>query len=198
MKPSQVPNQLPHPPPRRMLPLQSPELWRKDRLGPSAYPHQHHLRPYSPVNIGTVANRPNLMPRDRLGAPNHSAQPPGSLRFRVAPISPVNHGTTAYRPQPSSPGIYHPANHQFIKDLSDPSPSSHIRRDQVNESKVPLSYTGCTNITGQRQESNKVLIFPLLIIIKKFKKYLVDGLFYNSHAILNLCLLILTLPGPFQ
>ena len=157
MKPSQVPNQLPHPPPRRMLPLQSPELWRKDRLGPPRYPH--HLGPYSPGNIGSAANRPNLMPRDRLGPPHQSAQPPGFLRSRVIPISPINHGITAYRPQPSSPGIFHSANHQFMKDLSDQSPSSHIRRDQVTESKVPSSYSGCTNITGQRQEANKVLFF---------------------------------------
>ncbi|XP_073338238.1 SMC5-SMC6 complex localization factor protein 2 isoform X2 [Pagrus major] len=155
MKPSQVPNQLPHPPPRRMLPLQSPELWHKDRLGPPRYPHQHHLGPYSPSNIGSAANRPNLTPRDRLGPPHHSAQPPGSLRSRIVPISPVNHGTTAYRPQPSPPGIFHHANHQFMKDLSNQSPSCHIRRDQVTESKVSLSYSGSTNITGQRQESNK-------------------------------------------
>lgn len=159
MKPSQVPNQLPHLPPRRMLPFQSPELCHRDRLGPPRHP-PHHLGPFhspgfvqsSPPNIGSSANRPNPIPWVRLGTQLHSAQPPGSFCSRL-PVSPTNSGTTANRPQPSPQSVFHPAPPQFMKDLSNHSPSSHSRRDQV----ITLSCSGSKNITAQRQESNKVL-----------------------------------------
>lgn len=221
MKPSQVPNQLPHPPPRRMLPLHSPELCHRDRLGPPRHP-PHPLgpicssgfHPSSPTNISSSANRPHPTPRDRLGPlqhsaqspafvpsstanrphpttrdrlgplphsaqppafvpnstanrphstprhrlgpPQHSTQPSGSFCPRLVPISPTHSGSTVNRPQPSPPSGFHPASPQFMKDLSNHSPSSHIRRDEVTESKVTLSYSGSKNVTAQRQESNQV------------------------------------------
>lgn len=193
MKPSQVPNQLPHPPPRRMLPLQSPELYHRDRLGPPRHPphplgpvYSSGFLPSSPTNIGSSANRPHPTPRDRLdplphsaqpptfvpsspahrlhptprhrlGPPQHSAQPPGSFCPQLVPVSPTHSGATVNRPQPSPPSGFHPASPQFMKDLSNHSPSSHIRRDEVTESKMNLSYSGSK--TAQRQESNKVFFF---------------------------------------
>ncbi|XP_044069597.1 SMC5-SMC6 complex localization factor protein 2 isoform X3 [Siniperca chuatsi] len=162
MKPSQVPNRLPQPPPRRMLPLQSSELCHRDRLGPPRHP-SHPLGPVyssgfgpgSPTNIGYSANRPHPMPRGRPGPLQHSAQPPGSFYPRIVPVSSTNSGTAANRPQPLPPRIFHPASHQFMKDLSNHSQSSHIRRDQGIESKATLSYSGSKNVTVQRQESNK-------------------------------------------
>ncbi|XP_035519703.1 uncharacterized protein slf2 [Morone saxatilis] len=161
MKPSQVPNQLPHPPPRRMLPLQSPELCHRDRLGPPRHP-THHMGPIhsgfvpsSPTNIGYPVSRPHPTPSIRLGPLHHPAQPPGSFCPRFIPVSPTNSGTTANRPQPSPPFNFHPATPQFMKDLSNHSPSSPIRRDQATESRVTLPYSGSKNPTAQRQESNK-------------------------------------------
>ncbi|XP_051271155.1 uncharacterized protein slf2 isoform X2 [Dicentrarchus labrax] len=161
MKPSQVPNQLPHPPPRRMLPLQSPELCHRDRLGPPRHP-SHHMGPIhsgfvpsSPTNIGYPVSRPHPTPSIRLDPLHHPAQPPGSFCPRFVPVSPTNSGTTANRPQPSPPFNFHPATPQFMKDLSNHSPSSPIRRDQATESKVTLPYSGSKNPTAQRQESNK-------------------------------------------
>ncbi|XP_045926899.1 SMC5-SMC6 complex localization factor protein 2 isoform X2 [Micropterus dolomieu] len=158
MKPSQVPNRLPHPPPRRMLPLQSPELCHRDRLGPPRHPcpmYPPGFGPSSPTNIGYSANRPHPMPRDRLGPLQHSAQPPGSFYPRVVPVSPTNSGITANRLQQLPSSVFHPTSPPFMKDLSNHSPSSHIRRDPVTESKITLSHSGSKNGTAQRQESIK-------------------------------------------
>lgn len=147
MKPSQVPNRHSQPPPRKILPLQSPELCHRDRLG-SAWSLSHTLEPFqasgfvlsSPTSIG----RSHHTPRDRLGPLQHSAQP------QFVPVSPAKIDTSANRPQYSPSRIFH------YQDLSNHSPSSHIRRDQVAESKVVLSNSGCKTVTAKSQESNKV------------------------------------------
>ncbi|XP_029926604.1 SMC5-SMC6 complex localization factor protein 2 isoform X2 [Myripristis murdjan] len=51
MRPSQVPNRQPHPLPRRMLPLQSPELCHRARPGPPQHPPQ----PPGPVSPPLIA-----------------------------------------------------------------------------------------------------------------------------------------------
>nr|XP_046258197.1 uncharacterized protein slf2 isoform X2 [Scatophagus argus] len=159
MKPSQVPNKFPHPLPRRMLPLQSPELCHRDRMGPPRHPphylgpiHSSRFVPRGPSNIGSSANRPHFTPR--VGPLHHSTQPSGSSFSQPVPVSPTNGGTAANKPQPLPPGTFQPVSSQFMKDLSNHSPPSHIRRDQVTESKVMMSYSGCENVTA-RQEANK-------------------------------------------
>ncbi|XP_041804096.1 SMC5-SMC6 complex localization factor protein 2 isoform X2 [Chelmon rostratus] len=162
MKPSQVPNQLPHPPSRRMLPFQSHELCHRDRWGPPRHPPQY-LGPIcssgyvqsSPTSIGSSANRPHPTPRDRQGPLHHSAQPPGSSYARPTPVSPTNNGTTANKPQPLLSGVFHPASPPFMRDSGNYISSSHMRRGQVTESKDTLSYSGRKNVTAQRQESKK-------------------------------------------
>ncbi|XP_031161204.1 uncharacterized protein slf2 isoform X2 [Sander lucioperca] len=158
MKPSQL-NRLSYPPPRRMLPLQSPELCHRDRLCPSGHPpyppgpiHSSGFVPSSPTNIGPLVNRFNPMPRGSLGPlQRQHHQPPGSSYSSwFAPVSPT-HSTTANRP----PSVFYPASPQYRKGLSNHSPSSHTRRDQGTESKVSLSYSGFKNLTAQRPESNK-------------------------------------------
>lgn len=155
MKPSQVPNRLSQPPPRRILPLQSPELCHRDRLGSPWLP-SHTLGPFqssgfvpsSPTSIG----RPHHTPRDRLGPPQHSAQP------QFFPISPTKIDTSVNRSQHSPPWIFHHTSPQSMKNLSNHSPSSHMRRDQVTESKVILSHSWSKTVTAKSQESNKVLL----------------------------------------
>ncbi|XP_032396593.1 SMC5-SMC6 complex localization factor protein 2 isoform X2 [Etheostoma spectabile] len=158
MKPSQL-NRLSYPPPRRMLPLQNPELYQRDRPRPSGQPpyppgpsHSSGLVPSSQTNIGPLANGLNPMPRGSLGPLQHQHyQPPGSsCSSWFAPVSPTD-STTANRP----PSVFYPAAPQFKKDLSNHSPSSHIRRDQGTESKVTLTYSGFKNLTAQRPESSK-------------------------------------------
>lgn len=164
MKPSQVPNQLPHPPSRRMLPFQSHELCHRDKWGPPRHPPQY-LGPIcssgyvqsSPTSIGSSANRPHPTPRDRQGPLHHSAQPPGSSYARPTPVSPTNNGTTANKPQPLLSGVFHPASPSFMRDSGNYISSSHMRRGQVTESKDTLSYSGRKNVTAQRQESKKVI-----------------------------------------
>lgn len=155
MKPSQVPSKLSHPPPRRMLPLQSPELCHEDRLGPPLHPlyhlgpiHSSGFVPSSPVNIGSSANKLHPTPRDRLGPAPHSAHSPGSSRSRLVPVSSTNSALSSN---------LNSASPQLMKDLNNQFLPSHIRSDQVTESEVTLFYSGSKNLTAPRQESNKVL-----------------------------------------
>lgn len=147
MKPSQVPNQLPHPPPRRMLPLESRHLYHKDRRGPSRHPHDH-LGPSSPANNVSSLNRPNLTPRNKLALPHHMSQRRASFISEAFPVSPLNSGSTANRPQVSPLSGVHPATPELMRNLSSHSPSSHIGRDQVTS-----FHPGRKNETGQNQES---------------------------------------------
>ncbi|XP_034753306.1 SMC5-SMC6 complex localization factor protein 2 isoform X2 [Etheostoma cragini] len=158
MKPSQL-NRLSYPPPRRMLPLQNPQLYQRDILRPSGHPphppgpsHSLGLVPSSPTNIGPLVNRSNPMPRGNPGPlQRQHYQPPGSSYSPwFAPVSPTD-STTANRP----PSVFYPAAPQFKNDSSNHSPSSHIRRDQGTESMVTLSYSGFKNLTAQRPESSK-------------------------------------------
>lgn len=169
MKPSQVSNKLSHPPPRRMLPLQSPELCHRDRLSPPQHPlyrqgaiHSSGFIPNSPVNIGSSANRPQPKPGDRLGSVHHSVQPPGSSRSQLVPVSSADSDTTANRSQLSPPGISNPASPQLIKDLSNHSRPSHNGSDELNNSQITLFYARGKNVMAKRQESNKVLFYLFL------------------------------------
>ncbi|XP_044228722.1 SMC5-SMC6 complex localization factor protein 2 isoform X4 [Thunnus albacares] len=161
MKPSQVPNRLSHPPPRRMgiFPVQSPELCHTDRLGPPRpYPHpvgpihSSGFVPNGPLNFGTRAVRPLSMPRDRLDP----AQPPGSnCSPQLIPVSQTNIGASYNKPPPSPSRMFHHAPPHSRKDLSNHSLPSHIRRDQVTESTVTLSNSGRKNATVQQQDLTK-------------------------------------------
>lgn len=162
MKPSQLPNRLSHPPARRMLPLQSPERFHRDRLSPTWHPPHPPGPNYSSGFVpssSSAGNRYYPTPMDRLGPLQHQHhQSPGSFcSSRLAPVSPTQSCTTAQQPY----GAFHPASPQFMKDFSNHARSSHIRRDQGSESKVALSYSGSKNVTSQRQEANKVLFSQL-------------------------------------
>ncbi|XP_062256686.1 SMC5-SMC6 complex localization factor protein 2 isoform X2 [Platichthys flesus] len=157
MKPSQMPNQLSHPPPKRVLPPQSPELYQMDRLGPRQ-PSSHHLGPIhasdSPANVGNPTIRPHHTPRDRLGPPQPSAQPPGPFcSSHIVPVSPTDGDMSANSSQPAPPGIFHHASPHFMRDLSNYTLSFHIRRDELSETKARLSHSGSRNV--KNQESNK-------------------------------------------
>lgn len=165
MKPSQVPNRLSLHPPRRALPLVSPELCPRDRLGPSRQP-PHALGPicskqYNPgssTNVGTPTHRPHHMPRGRLGPPPHPAQHLGSFcSSQHVPGSQSHFDTTAKRPQPSTPGVHHHAPPHFMKDLNNHSRSSYVKGHQETEPMVVLSYSGNKNVTARSQELHKVL-----------------------------------------
>lgn len=149
MKPSQVPNKLSHPPPRRMLPLQSPELCHRERLYHQGPIHSSGFIPNSPVNVGSSASRSH----------HNSTQPSGSFCSRFVPVSSANSDTTANRSQPSLPSVLNPASPQLSKDVNNHSLPSHIRSDEVTESQVTLLYSRSKNVMAQRQESNKVLFF---------------------------------------
>ncbi|XP_026210940.1 SMC5-SMC6 complex localization factor protein 2 isoform X2 [Anabas testudineus] len=146
MKPSQVPNRLSQPPPRRILPMQSPELCPRDRLGSPWHP-SHTLGPFQPSGIvpssPTSIGRPHPTPRDRQGPPQHSAQ------LQSVPVIPTKIDTSANRPQHPPPHMFHHTSPQYH------TPSSHIKRDQVTESKVVVSYSGTKTVTTKSKDSNK-------------------------------------------
>ncbi|XP_029306322.1 LOW QUALITY PROTEIN: SMC5-SMC6 complex localization factor protein 2 [Cottoperca gobio] len=157
MKPSELPS---YPFPRRMLPFQSPAPYHRDRGGPPWPPlhspgpiHSSGFVPSSPTNMSSIVNRFHLMPRGRLGPQQHQHhQPPGFYcSSGFAAVSPTNTCTTANR----CPSGFQPVFPQFIKDLSNRSPPSHIRRDQGTESRDTLTNSGSQNVTAERQESNK-------------------------------------------
>ncbi|XP_035760631.1 SMC5-SMC6 complex localization factor protein 2 isoform X4 [Neolamprologus brichardi] len=84
MKPSGVPNRLSNPPPRRMLPIQAPEVCYRDRIGPhwqNPHPpgliHSSGFNSSNSLNLGSPVERPCFMPKERLGPPEHFGQPPG-------------------------------------------------------------------------------------------------------------------------
>uniref|UniRef100_A0A1A7XES9 Family with sequence similarity 178, member A n=1 Tax=Iconisemion striatum TaxID=60296 RepID=A0A1A7XES9_9TELE len=97
MKPSQVPNMLSRTPPRRVLPLQTPEQHVKYKFN-SQWNLLHSAGPVR--SPGFLPNSPTssqllLNPKDRGGPPKHFAQPPGYV-----PSSPVNTGASVHMPQP--------------------------------------------------------------------------------------------------
>ncbi|XP_059215941.1 SMC5-SMC6 complex localization factor protein 2 isoform X2 [Centropristis striata] len=157
MKSYRLPNHFGYPPPRRVLPIQSPELCHRDRHGPPRHllhpPRPNYpsgFVPSSPANFGSSGNRFHPMPRGSLGPLQHHHYGTPVSYGSFAAISPTNCGTTVYRP-----GVFHPVPPPFMKDLSNHSPPVHIRRVQGTESKDTLSYSGSKNATAQRQASNK-------------------------------------------
>uniref|UniRef100_A0A3P8T6E2 Coiled-coil SMC6 And NSE5 INteracting (CANIN) domain-containing protein n=1 Tax=Amphiprion percula TaxID=161767 RepID=A0A3P8T6E2_AMPPE len=161
MKPSQVPNRLSHPLPRRMLPHQTPQLCYRDR--PHSRWHPPHpsqpifstgIVPNNAANIGNLVNSPPLMARDKLDPLQHSA-PPGPRPFFpsfLSPVSLTNMDTSPNGPQPSYPAAFSPATPHFMSSCS---PSSYIKKNPVTESKVTLFNSGSKNVTTQNQESKQ-------------------------------------------
>ncbi|KAM3605763.1 uncharacterized protein V6R79_004223 [Siganus canaliculatus] len=139
MKPSQVPNQLPYPPPRRMLPLQSPELCHRDRMGTPRHPSHNQgsvnssgFTPNGPANSGSSGIRPHPTPRDRLSPSHYSAQPMASPRSQL--FNPTKSGNAVNRSQSASS--------LFMKDLSNRFSSSHgdgIVRSRAHSSSMTPS-----------------------------------------------------------
>ncbi|XP_008277984.1 SMC5-SMC6 complex localization factor protein 2 [Stegastes partitus] len=162
MKPSQVPNRISHPPPRRVLPLQTPEMCYKDRPGPRWHPphppgpiYSTVLVPGSTANFGNSVNSPPPMARDKLGSLQHSAQPgPGPICSPlVVPFSRTNVDTSLNRPQPSHPHLFPPAPPHFI---SNGSPLTFNKKGPMTESKGTLSNSGTQNQESKQAQSNDV------------------------------------------
>lgn len=168
MKPSQVHNKLPHPPPRRMLPLQSPELFHRDRVGLPQYSllpvgARPGFIPRSPVNIASSGNMVYLTPRDKSGPAPHSARPPGSSCSTPVSVSSANIiDASAKRSQHLLPANFSPKSPQCMKDLSNQSLTSHTKKKSVTKSEVTLFHSGSNNVTPpgpETREKNVILNF---------------------------------------
>ncbi|KAK2824302.1 hypothetical protein Q5P01_021477 [Channa striata] len=156
MRPSQVPNRLSHPPPRRVLPLESPELCHRDRLGQSWRPshnpgaiHPSVFVPSTPASSGTPVSRSYHIPRDRPGLPQHCAQPD------VFPLSSTKVDTLANWPQHSSTHVFHNTSLQFMRELSNHSLYSHIGKAQVKKPKDTFFFSGSNTVTAKCEDLNK-------------------------------------------
>ncbi|KAM9727413.1 SMC5-SMC6 complex localization factor protein 2 [Menidia menidia] len=174
MKPSQVPNLLSHPPPRRALPLLTPEQTNKDRDSPQLHPTHSGC---APNNSAIYDSLVNSLVKDRVGPNKHFVQ----LAFG----SPTNSGQAGYSPQattkerpgpthfssshilqasqtnnytskdrPADSFIFHKTSSQLMKNLNH-TPSHNFLRDQGTESKVMPYNSGCSNATSERPELNK-------------------------------------------
>lgn len=168
MKPSQVHNKLP-PPPRRMLPLQSSELFHRDRLGLP----QYSLSPVgtgpgfisrTPVNIASSGNKVCLTPMDKCARAPHSAQPPGSSCSTPISVSSANIiDASAKRSQHLLPTTFSPKSPQCMKDLSNQSLTSHIKKKSVTKSEVTLFHSGSNNVTPPRPETREKNVLILFL-----------------------------------
>lgn len=181
---SQVPKLLSHPPPRRVLPLQTPEECTRNKLSPNWHPAA--LVPSSSTNIVSPVNS---LTKDRLGPLKHFPQSLGhALSSPVSSVTTARenlgpqHNVMQSRPgyfssspvvstsptktQTSSersliPTIFHSTSPQPRKNLGNHLPSCPSRRDQGTESKILSSNSGKNNDVSPRQESTKVIL-PLL------------------------------------
>lgn len=175
MKPSQVHHKLPHPPPRRMLPFQSPELFQGDRLGLPQYSllpvgTRPGFNPRSPAIIASSGNKVYLTPRDKSGPAPHSARPPRSSCSTPVSVSSANIiDASAKRSQHLLSTNFSPKSPQCMKDLSNQSLTSHIKKKTVTKSEVTLFHSGSNNVTPPRpetREKNVILIFFYMAITK--------------------------------
>lgn len=175
---SQVPKLVSHPPPRRVLPLQSPGEFTRNKLSPNWHPAA--LVPNSSTNIVSPVNS---LTKDRLGplkdcppSHGHSLSSPVSsvatAREKLGPqhnmmqprpgylcSSPVV-STTLTKTQTSSessliPTIFHSTTPQPRKNLGNNLPSCPSKMDQGTESKILSSNSGKNNDVSPRQESNE-------------------------------------------
>ncbi|XP_058507464.1 SMC5-SMC6 complex localization factor protein 2 isoform X4 [Solea solea] len=155
MKPPHIPNEPYHPPPRRKLPLQSPELChRSEHLTIS-------LEPIcimdSPANIGTPALLSSHCSRERLCATRNSGQHPGPFySSHNVPFNQSNIRASVDGQQSRPPTDFHYISPKCMRDVSNYSTSSfHMRRDQVTKPKDTLCFSGSKNVTAINQDSNK-------------------------------------------
>ncbi|XP_016534208.1 SMC5-SMC6 complex localization factor protein 2 isoform X1 [Poecilia formosa] len=190
IRPSQVPNLLSHPAPRRVLPLQTPEECNMNKLSPKWHPagmiYPAALISSSSTNIVSPVN--SLL-KDRLGPLKPFPPPHGHVLS-----SPVNVTTSAREnlgpqhtmirldsgyftsPQVVSasqtkthisaertfiPTIFNSPSPQSGKNISNPLPSCLSRRDQGTESKIPFSNSGKNKDVSQREDLRKALLSKL-------------------------------------
>ncbi|KAM9848045.1 SMC5-SMC6 complex localization factor protein 2 [Aulostomus maculatus] len=149
MKPSQVPNRLLHCPPRRMLPLQSPQLSQKDR--PSSPQQPPHPRGSVNLSLSHPVRKPQLPQEERLASPHsvHHRSP-----VRSPQDVPTTIGTSDYKSQNRSPSTPDSASSSRRKDVSNHSHSPYTKRDHVTKS-ATTSDSGRCHSTIQRQDSTK-------------------------------------------
>ncbi|KAM4729825.1 SMC5-SMC6 complex localization factor protein 2 isoform 1-T3 [Anableps anableps] len=183
IRPSQVPNLLSHPPPRRVLPLQTPEC-NMNKLSPNWHParmkYPTALVPSSSTNIVSPVNslikdRPGplkhfppshghalsslfndiTIARENLG-PQHNMMRSGPGYFSSSPVVSTSPTTTHTSTERSLiPTIFHSPSTQSGKNLSNHPPSCLSSRDRETESMILSFNSGKNNDVSQRKEPNK-------------------------------------------
>ncbi|XP_043992525.1 SMC5-SMC6 complex localization factor protein 2 isoform X2 [Gambusia affinis] len=185
IRPSQVPNLLSHPAPRRGLPLQTPEERNMNTLSPNWHP-AGMIYPAALVSSSStnIVSPVNSLLKDRLGplkpfppshghvlsSPFNGATPAreylgpqhmirlGSGYFtspQVVLASQTKTHTSAERS--FIPTIFNSPSPQSGKNISNSLPSCLSRRDQGAESKIPSSNSGKIKDVSQREDPNKNL-----------------------------------------
>ncbi|XP_008427840.1 SMC5-SMC6 complex localization factor protein 2 isoform X3 [Poecilia reticulata] len=183
IKPSQVPNLLSHPAPRRVLPLQSPEECNMNKLSPNWHPAEMKypaalisssstnivspvnsllkdrlgpLKPF-PLSHGHVLSSPvngATSARENLG-PQHMIRLDSGYFTSPLVVSASQTKTHISAERTFIPTIFNSPSPQFGKNISSPLPSCLSRRDQGTESKIPFSNSGKNKDVSQREDPRK-------------------------------------------
>ncbi|XP_017164653.1 SMC5-SMC6 complex localization factor protein 2 isoform X2 [Poecilia reticulata] len=189
IKPSQVPNLLSHPAPRRVLPLQSPEECNMNKLSPNWHPAEMKypaalisssstnivspvnsllkdrlgpLKPF-PLSHGHVLSSPvngATSARENLG-PQHMIRLDSGYFTSPLVVSASQTKTHISAERTFIPTIFNSPSPQFGKNISSPLPSCLSRRDQGTESKIPFSNSGKNKDVSQREDPRKALLSKL-------------------------------------
>lgn len=187
IKPSQVPNLISHPAPRRGLPLQTPEECSMNKLSPNWHPAgmkytaalvsssstsivspvnsllKHKLgplKPFSPSHGHVLSSPVNgaTPARENLG-PQHNMIRLGSGYFTSPQVVSASQTKTQTSAERTFiPTIFNSPSPQSGKNISNPLPSCLVRQDQRTESKILSSNSGKIKDVSQREDPNKVIL----------------------------------------
>lgn len=151
MKPSQVPNKVPPPPPRRTLSLQSPQMCK----GSKHYPHHQPVcrsisSPSSRESVSTSINGLHSAPKHRWPSLHHPVGSSGTNAH--VPLTLTRGSATPDKGQTPASILLSSASPNVIKNVHSHTTPSHIRIDPTTKSN-----SGSKNITTHRYESHKVI-----------------------------------------
>lgn len=165
MKLSEDHSKLPHPPLRRMSPLERHDLLRVDALPRSLLPPESRHLTRSPIRVISSGNKLLFTPKERSPLLPPSALQLGSAHSPSANVASI----LAKRSEPVPPSNFCPTPPPFMKDLSNQPLTSHIKKKPITKSRV--FNLGSGTASSPRLELDKVLfLFLFFTIIQTFRE----------------------------
>lgn len=164
MRPPEI-NELSHPPPRKKLPCHSPDTYGGSKEGlcrRSAHSSLLVKSSGNPTLNATSTNRSNPV-KYRLCPRQQSSIPPS---FSAQPIHSDSDCSESGPQSPTPTANLHQKPTQFMRDVSNCTPSFNTRRDKVHKHKDTMSSSKSKNETEKHHSSNKVLLSGSLLCLK--------------------------------